>query len=251
MAKQGERPGRRVQLHRALSKLGWGSRGQAWGWIQAGEVRVDGCVVTDPLTWVDLDRQRITHDDRDAAMEPSSRPTLILALHKPRGIVTTRRDECGRRTVYDLLPPDLPWIFPAGRLDAGSEGLLILTNDAALAVQLTEPEHGIAKTYRVTVSGRPTPESREQLRHGVELSDGRTRPTEVRVLEARKDRSVLEVILREGRNRQIRRMTAAVGHRVRRLVRVAIGGYELGELPSGAFRPLGDSDRERLLVDVL
>jgi 23S rRNA pseudouridine2605 synthase len=244
MAIRGHRQGRRVQLHRALSKLGWGSRGQAWAWIQAGEVRVDGRVVTDPLTWIDLDRQHITRHDQ--AAPPSSGP-LTLALHKPRGIVTTRRDERGRRTVYDLLPPGLPWIFPAGRLDADSEGLLILTTDSALAVRLTEPEQHVPKTYHVTVLGRPTPAVLDRLRRGVELPDGRTRPAQVRLLEAHAKESVLEMILTEGRNRQIRRMAAAVGHRVRRLVRVAIGRYALGDLPSGAYRPLNESDRERLL----
>src|SRR5256885_1198853 len=126
-------PGRRVQLHRALSKLGWGSRTQAWEWIQAGQVRVDGRVVTDPLTWVDLDRQRITRLDEPAGVKER----LVLVLHKPAGVVTTRRDERGRRTVYDLLPTELPWLFPAGRLDADSEGLLVLTNDSELAVRLT------------------------------------------------------------------------------------------------------------------
>jgi 23S rRNA pseudouridine2605 synthase len=233
-----------VQLHRALSKLGWGSRGQAWAWIKAGEVRVDGQVITDPLTWVDLDRQRITRNDE--SVPPSAGP-LTLALHKPRGIVTTRRDERGRRTVYDLLPPGLPWVFPAGRLDADSEGLLILTTDAALAVRLTEPEHHVPKTYHVTISGRPSPAVLDRLRRGVDLPDGRTRPARVRLLEASEDRSVLEIILTEGRNRQIRRMAAAVGHRVRRLVRVAIGRYELGDLPTGAHRPLDEADRQRLL----
>src|SRR5256885_1554783 len=128
--------GRRVQLHRALSKLGWGSRTQAWTWIQAGEVCVDGRVVTDPLTWIDLDRQHVTRGGQSAA--PVAPRTL--ALHKPRDVVTTRSDERGRRTVYDLLPPGLPWMFPAGRLDADSEGLLVFTTDAALAVRLTEPE---------------------------------------------------------------------------------------------------------------
>src|SRR5438477_8049236 len=147
--------GRRVQLHRALSKLGWGSRTQAWEWVRAGEVCVDGRVVTDPLTWVDLDHQRITRGGREAA--PAA--PLVLALHKPRGVVTTRRDERGRPTVYDLLPPGLPWIFPAGRLDAESEGLLILTTDSALAVRLTEPEQHVPKTYHVTITGQPTPET--------------------------------------------------------------------------------------------
>ena len=244
MTFRGQRAGRRVQLHRALSKLGWGSRGQAWGWIRAGEVKVDGRIITDPLTWVDLDRQRITRHDRDA---PPSADSLTLALHKPRGVVTTRRDERGRRTVYDLLPPDLPWIFPAGRLDADSEGLLILTTDAALAVRLTEPEHYIPKTYHVTVSARITPAALNRLRRGIELSDGRTRPAGVRLLSCDPKGSVVEMRLTEGRNRQVRRMFAAQGHRVRRLVRVAIGGYALGDLPPGECRPLDAADRERLL----
>jgi 23S rRNA pseudouridine2605 synthase len=231
-------PGRRVQLHRALSKLGWGSRSQGWEWVRAGEVCVDGRVVTDPLAWVDLDRQRITRRGADA---PAA-PRLVLALHKPRGVVTTRRDERGRRTVYDLLPPGLPWVFPAGRLDADSEGLLILTNDAALAVRLTEPEHHVPKTYHVTVNGAPAPDAVERLRRGVDLDDGVTRSAAVRVL-GRQDRDTLvEMVLTEGRNRQIRRMWRALGHRVRRLVRVAVGGFRLGDLPPGTCRTLDEAE---------
>jgi 23S rRNA pseudouridine2605 synthase len=237
-------PGRRVQLHRALSKLGWGSRTQAWQWIQAGEVRVDGRPVTDPLTWVDLDRQRITR----AGGAPAAAPAIVLALHKPRGVVTTRSDERGRRTVYDLLPPDLPWVFPAGRLDADSEGLLILTNDSALTVRLTEPEHRTPKTYRATLTGDLTPEVVARLRRGVHLADGRTRPAGVRVLRRGASGSLVEFVLTEGRNRQVRRMAAAVGCKVRRLVRTAIGGLGLGDLPPGAHRFLDDSDREKLLA---
>jgi 23S rRNA pseudouridine2605 synthase len=238
-----DRPGRRVQLHRAFSKLGWGSRTQAVRWIRAGEVCVDDRVVTDPLTWVDLDRQRITRSGHDA---PAAAP-VVLALHKPRGVVTTRSDERGRPTVYDLLPPDLPWLFPAGRLDADSEGLLILTNDAALSVRLTAPEHAVPKTYHVTVAGRPTDDTLQRLRDGVQLSDGTTRPSRVRLLRAGAKTSVLEIVLTEGRNRQIRRMAAAVGHKVRKLVRVAIGGFLLADLAPGGARVLGEEDRWRLV----
>jgi len=237
-------PGRRVQLHRALSKLGWGSRAQAWEWIRAGEVRVDGRPVTDPLTWVDLDRQHITR----AGQVPVSPPTVVLALHKPRGVVTTRRDERGRRTVYDLLPPGLPWLFPAGRLDADSEGLLILTNDSALAVRLTEPEHHTPKTYRATLTGGLTPEAVAALRRGVDLPDGRTRPAQVRVLRRGASGALVEIVLTEGRNRQVRRMAAAVGCKVRRLVRTAVGGLELGDLAPGAHRFLDESERKKLLA---
>jgi 23S rRNA pseudouridine2605 synthase len=237
--------GRRVQLHRALSKLGWGSRAQAWEWICAGEVCVDGQAVTDPLTWVDLDRQRITR-----AGEVAPVVTLTtLALHKPRGVVTTRRDERGRQTVYDLLPAGLPWVHPAGRLDADSEGLLILTNDAALSVRLTEPEHHVPKTYHATLTGDLTPEALEQLRGGVDLADGRTRPAQLRELRRGARPCRLEITLTEGRNRQIRRMAAAVGCRVRRLIRVAVGRYELGDLPSGECRLLDKADLSLLLND--
>jgi pseudouridine synthase len=238
VAEQRDRTGRRVQLHRALSKLGWGSRTQAMRWIRAGEVRVDGRVVTDPLTWLDLVRQHVTRSDQEA---PAA-ATVVVALHKPRGVVTTRRDERGRRTVYDLLPPGSPWLFPAGRLDADSEGLLILTNDSALSVRLTAPEHAVPKTYHVTVAGCPTEDTLRRLRDGVELSDGPTRPAGVRMLRAGTATSVLEMVLTEGRNRQVRRMGAAVGHKVRRLVRVAIGGLQLGDLAPGTTRVLGTEE---------
>jgi 23S rRNA pseudouridine2605 synthase len=236
-------PGRRVQLHRAVSKLGWGSRTQAWTWIQAGEVEVDGRIVLDPLTWVDLRRQRVTR--KGAA--PAAAAPLTVALHKPRGVVTTRSDERGRPTVYDLLPPDLPWVFPAGRLDADSEGLLIITSDSALSMKLTDPVHHVPKTYHVTLTGHPTPVVLDQLRRGVDLPDGRTRPAQVRVLQEHHRTTRLEIVLTEGRNRQVRRMAAAVGHKVRRLVRVAIGGCALGDLPAGAWRPLTPEDCRALL----
>lgn len=235
-------PGRRVQLHRAISKLRWGSRTVAWQWIRARQVRVDDCVVTDPLTWIDLNRQTVT-----LAYRPDERPLpRTLALHKPAGIITTRRDERSRPTVYDFLPAESPWVFPAGRLDADSEGLLVLTNDSALAVQLTDPDHRVPKTYQVTVDGVVSEESLHLLREGVELADGRTRPATTRILEASPGRTLLEVVLAEGRNRQVRRMLAARGHRVRRLVRVAIGAYLLGDLPPGEIRSLTPSDLAQL-----
>lgn len=236
------RPGQRVQLHRAMSKLGIGSRTQAWNWIQAGEVRVDGQIETDPLAWVDLNRQRITHrGDQTAA--PAK---VVVALHKPRGIVTTRSDERGRRTVYDLLPPGLPWLFPAGRLDADSEGLLILTNDSTLSMRLTDPVQHVEKLYEITLRGRPTPIELSRIRVGIELADGPTRPVRVRIVKELPNETVVHMTLTEGRNRQARRMWAAVGHRVRRLKRIAIGHFELGTLEPGACRTLNDADVQRL-----
>jgi len=237
------RRGQRVQLHRALSKLGWGSRTEAWNWIRAGQVQVDGRTVTDPLSWVDLNTQEITR----AGTPATPGETLALALHKPRGIVTTRRDERGRQTVYDLLPAGLPYVFPAGRLDADSEGLLILTNDSDLSVRLTDPECHIPKTYHVRVNGQPDAESMNALCHGIELSDGPTRPARVRLQRTGTRTSDLEITLTEGRNRQIRRMLAAVGHKVRRLVRVGIGSFELGDLKAGTYRALSSGDLAALL----
>ncbi len=242
MAARGDKSGQRVQLHRALSKLGWGSRKQAWEWIRAGEIRVDGQLVRDPLTWVDLERQRITR----CGAEAGTKQVVVLALNKPRGVLTTRRDERGRPTVYDLLPKDLPWVFPAGRLDADSEGLLILTNDSALAVQLTEPAHRIRKTYRVTLDAAPSEHDLAQLRRGVELAEGRTRPAQVHRIGASGSPQV-EIILTEGRNRQVRRMAAAVGRKVRRLQRIRIGSLTLGQLPAGACRILDERERRLLL----
>jgi 23S rRNA pseudouridine2605 synthase len=233
---------RRVQLHRALSKLGWGSRTQAWDWICAGEIRVDSRVVNDPLTWVDLETQVITRKGES----PATTETVLIAVNKPRGVVTTRRDERGRRTVYDLLPADLPWIFPAGRLDADSEGLLILTNDSSLSVRLTDPKHHIPKTYRVTVIGAPDAATLSKLREGIQLYDGPTRPAALRVIRRRHNATVVEMQLTEGRNRQIRRMWRAVGTRVRRLVRTAIGKFPLGDLPPGAHRILSLADQNLL-----
>jgi 23S rRNA pseudouridine2605 synthase len=241
--KRNDKPGQRVQLHRAISKFGWGSRTVAWDWIRAGRVSVNGRAVIDPLTWIDLNR-----DEVSCADQPASRvKPVAVALHKPRGNVTTRQDERGRRTVYDLLPAGLPWLFSAGRLDADSEGLLILTNDSRLSVRLTDPAHHIPKTYEVTIRGVPTAETLTRLRHGIDLSDGPTRPVKLEVIgPVAKGATVVRMVLTEGRNRQIRRMWAAVGHKVKRLVRVAIGRYELGDLASGDCRQLGPADIARL-----
>lgn len=203
---------------------------------------MDGRAAANPLAWIDLDRQRITLGGAEAP----SLAKRAFALHKPRGIITTRQDERGRRTVYDLLPPGLPWLFPAGRLDADSEGLLILTNDSQLALRLTDPRYHVPKVYQITLRGSPSAADLEQVRKGIVLSDGLTRPAPVRVLAERPGATVVEMVLTEGRNRQARRMWAAVGHRVRRLLRVAVGGYRLGDLPAGALRPLAAADLRRL-----
>lgn len=227
--------GRRVHLHRALSKLGFGSRAEAWTWIVSGKVCVDGHMVRDPLTWVDLS-QKITLNGKR-----STKRNLTIVLHKPRGVVTTRRDEHGRQTVFDLLPAELGYLIAAGRLDADSEGLLILTSDGPLAARLTDPVHHVPKTYNVSFDGTISDDILDALRRGVLLDDGPTRPAVIERLPSAKG-TLLEVVLTEGRNRQIRRMLELVGFKVRRLVRVRIGGLDLGAVPCGAYRVLTDDE---------
>ncbi len=245
-------PGQRVQLHRALSKLGWCSRTQAAQCVRRGEVLVDGRVVTDPLAWVDLARQRLERRDGQArASSPvaGSERTVVLALHKPPGVLTSRKDELGRKTVYDLLPADAPWVFPVGRLDADSEGLLILTNDSQLSVRLTDPRRHLPKKYHVTVRGAPTGDDLARLRAGLTLQRiGPVRGVQARVLEGDGRYTTVEMVLTEGRNRQIRRSWAALGYRVRRLVRVAIGGFELGDLTPGASKRLSPKEINSLMI---
>jgi 23S rRNA pseudouridine2605 synthase len=171
----------------------------------------------------------------------------VIALHKPVGVITSRTDPAGRATVYDLLGELGRWVFPVGRLDRDSSGLLILTNDHRLGQRLTDPEHHVPRTYHVRVKGVPDPAALRALREGVPLEDGGTRPARVRLMgTGRGPGSWLEVVLTEGRNRQLRRMCRAVGHDVLDLFRAAIGGLAIGDLAPGEWRRLGPEQVARL-----
>lgn len=224
-------------LARALSKLGVCSRRQAERLIKAGAVEVDGRVVRRPQQRIDPGRQVIRANGRPVAARLER---VVLAFHKPAGSITTRIDPGGRPTIYDLLEDVGQWVFPVGRLDRDSSGLLILTNDPGLNQRLTAPVHGVPKTYHVRVDTIPDAAALAVLREGVPLtSGGLTRPAEVAPLGTDHAAGTwLEIVLREGRNRQIRRMCAAVGLEVLRLVRVRIGAVCLGELPPGAWSRL-------------
>jgi 23S rRNA pseudouridine2605 synthase len=165
---------------------------------------------------------------------------VVLAFHKPAGVVTTRVDPAGRKTVYDVVGDVGRWVFPVGRLDRDTSGLLILTNDHRLGQRLSDPEHRVPKTYHALVLGIPDERTLRILRDGVPLADGTmTRPARVRLLGgARGGGAWLELVLTEGKNRQVRRMCAALGHEVAELTRVAVGGLRLGDLPSGEWRRL-------------
>ncbi|MBU6450259.1 MAG: rRNA pseudouridine synthase [Cyanobacteria bacterium REEB67] len=226
------------RLNRALALCGLASRRKADDYIRDGLVRVNGQTVTDFSHMVDLNKDRLEVDG-----EPLARHKLdYVILHKPRRVVVTTDDERGRTCVLDLLPEALRHLKPVGRLDADSEGLLLLTNDGALAKLLTHPSHQVPKLYVVTVEGRISDQHLRTMADGVQLSEGKTKPCWVRKISANAHTSVFELELQEGRNRQIRRMCAKVGYSVIRLVRVAIGGLQLRELASGHWRRLSNEE---------
>jgi pseudouridine synthase len=199
---------------------------------------VNGRVVEDPDLWIDFDRDRILFDGKPL----ESRQHVYILLYKPAGYITTFRDPAGRPTVYDLIADAGTFVSPVGRLDLDTSGLLILTNDAQFAERLTNPDHKIAKTYLVKCSTLLTEEALDQLRKGVELSDGPTRPAEVKRVRDSDKYSHIEIAVTEGRNRQVRRMIEAIGSRVLKLVRTQIGGIRIGDLKIGRWRFLEPED---------
>ena len=225
-------------LERALSKAGLGSRSEARRWVGEGRVKVNGRVAGDPDRWVDLERDRITVDDKP--LEQSA-PTYLL-LYKPAGYLTTYRDPQGRKTIYDLLPDRDRYLFPVGRLDLDTSGLLILTNDTAFAERLTNPEYKVPKTYLVKASRVMSDEELDQLRDGIALRDGMTRPAIVSRVSGNK----FEITITEGRNRQVRRMVEALDAKVLKLVRIAIGEMTIGDLQIGATRELTAEEVRKL-----
>jgi 23S rRNA pseudouridine2605 synthase len=234
----------RLSLARALSKFGVCSRKQAEAWIEAGRVSVGGRVVLFPARRIDPRRDAVRVDGRRVGDE---KERLALLLHKPVGYITSRGDPGGRPTIYDLLGEVSEWVFPVGRLDRDTSGLLVLTNDHRLGQRLTDPEHAVGKTYHVLVVGAPSRETIQALRDGMPLGDGSTtRPAKVRTIGATRGGSWLELVLTEGKNRQVRRMCANLGHDVIELVRVRIGALGLGELGPGEWRRLTPDDLSAL-----
>lgn len=236
---QKPKPAPRHGVARVLSKLGLCSRTQAAAWVAAGRVAVNGRVVRDPEFPVRQGTDALSVDGRalDAA-EP-----VYLALNKPRGLVTTTSDERGRDTVYRCLEgAGLPWLAPVGRLDQASEGLLLMSNDPAWAAAITDPATGPDKTYHVQVDAVPDAALLAALEAGVDDAGERLSARRARLLRSGGKTAWLEIVLDEGRNRQIRRLLAAHGLETRRLVRVAIGPVALGELAKGAWRRLSDEE---------
>jgi 23S rRNA pseudouridine2605 synthase len=254
-AARGLRPAGAVSLARALSKFGVCSRREAERRIADGRVHVNGVVERTASRWIDPSRDRVVVDGRRVGDQTER---VVIAFHKPVGVVTTRADPAGRRTVYDALGDGGRWVFPVGRLDRDSSGLLILTNDHRLGERLTSPDHHVPKTYHARVRGVPDEEALRALREGLALDDGTlTRPAKVRVIGTPRwhygaspgeGSTWLEIVLTEGKNRQVRRMGAAVGHDILELVRVRIGRFDLGALAPGECRELGPGEVQSLLA---
>ena len=221
-------------LERVLSKAGLGSRVDARGWIRGGRVKVNGQVVRDPDQWIDMKRDRVRLDGKPL----QARERVYLLLYKPTGYLTTYRDPKGRPTVYDLIADLGTFVSPVGRLDLDTSGLLLMTNDNQLAERVTNPESHVSKTYLVKTSIKLTDEQLQQLRDGIELSDGPTRPARVKRVRDSEKYTHLEITLTEGRNRQVRRMIEALGATVLKLVRVKIGSIAIGTLQIGKWRSL-------------
>jgi len=221
-------------LERVLSKAGVGSRTEARGWIAAGRVKVNGRIARDPDQWVDMERDRVQFDNRRL----EARERLYVLLYKPTGYLTTYKDPAGRPTVYDLVADVGTFLSPVGRLDLDTSGLLLMTNDTQLAERVTNPESHVPKTYLVKASAVLSDEQLQQLRDGLELSDGPTRPSGVKRVRDSARYTHFEITLTEGRNRQVRRMVEALGARVLKLVRVRLGPIAIGTLPIGKWRLL-------------
>jgi 23S rRNA pseudouridine2605 synthase len=232
----------RYGVARMISKLGLGSRTQGARWVLDGQVRVNGRLVKDPEFPVNPESDRITVAGRE-----DRRARLIIMLNKPRGLVTTASDEQGRDTVYQCFEgAGLPWLAPVGRLDKASEGLLLFSNDPQWAARITSPESGPRKTYHVQIDRVPDDELLANLARGAEADGETLRARSVTILRSGEKNAWLEIVLDEGRNRQIRRLLSAFEVAVLRLVRVSIGSLQLGELPKGKWRALTEEEIEAL-----
>ncbi len=234
---------RLLRLNRFLAEAGLGARRKVERLIEEGRVAVNGMVVKEYGYRVNPKEDIVTVDGKVVEIQPK----IYLLFNKPKNILTTMKDERGRLTVYDVLPIKDIRVYPVGRLDRASRGLLLLTNDGELAYRLLHPKYHVEKRYIVLVEGSPSEEKLNKLRRGIYLyPEGKTLPCKIRVIERTKWHTKLEVILREGRKRQIRRMFKKIGHPVKDLVRVAMGPLTLKGLPEGHFRYLTEEEVAQL-----
>lgn len=236
------------RLAKVLARAGVASRRGAEELIRQGRVTVGGRQITTPALLVDPLTAVITVDGRPIG--PATSQVTVVALHKPAGWLVTRRDPRGRKTIFALLRGAPANLLPVGRLDYASRGLLLCTDDGDLAHRLTHPRYGVWKTYHVRVTGRPAAAALTDVRQGIALADGPTAPLRLTTLRTEDGDTWLEISLREGRNRQIRRMLATIGHPVQDLVRIAVGSITLGDLAPGRWRQLSAAEVGRLRAAV-
>ncbi len=222
----------RVSLERALSKLGICSRTEAREWIELGRVKVHGSVERDPVRQVNPDTAHIEVDGLKAIRDVER----LILLHKPTGVLTTKRDPEGRPTIYNLLPPEFHSFHPVGRLDLHTSGLLLLTNLTRLSSFLTDPVQAVPRIYIVGVEGRVLEEELGKMEAGIEDQGEILKAQLATLLKASGKESLLRLELVEGKNREVRRLCAGLGHEVRSLKRVSFGPFELGELAPGSWR---------------
>jgi pseudouridine synthase len=223
-----------VTLARALSKLGFCSRSQAVIIIEQGDVSINGRVTRNPNLWVDLNSDKITVAEKSI----KKKQFIYIMLNKPKGVVTTRSDERSRQTVYDLIEGVDEWLFPVGRLDKDTSGLLLLTNDNQLGERLTSPNLKVPKTYQVKLNQSMKSEHQQIIRWGMMLDDEQLLPASLKILSEKQDECLIELTIIEGKNRQIRRMCELLGYNVLELERMKIGNYELSMMKNQTWKYL-------------
>ena len=231
-----------VSLSRALSKLGFCSRSQAVKLIEGEKIFVNGSIVNDPMKWVDLLKDKIAVEGKRVP----KKQFIYIVMNKPKGVVTTRADERSRQTVYDLLAGMSEWIFPVGRLDKDSSGLLFLTNDNQFGERLTNPSSKIPKTYRAKLDKELLKKHQHIIQQGMIMDDEQLLPAKVKILPGTNDENWIELTIVEGKNRQVRRMCKELGYEVSELTRIAIGKYSMGNMAPAEWKYLKYEDIKSL-----
>lgn len=243
MAQKNSISSKRFTVDRLLSKLGVASRSTSQEWIRAGRVQVNGRVIRDPATWVLWPKDALSVDEKP--IKDSAKRFILF--HKPKGVITTHSDEKDRKTIFDVLPPDLGYLHAVGRLDQATSGLLLLTNDSTLSSYLTDPGHKVMRTYLVSVRGEFTEDQAKEATVGVVEEGERLHCHSVKIQKSSGRESHLEVVLVQGKNREIRRLFKALGHEVTRLRRIQYGPFKLEELAPGAWREIPIADVRKTL----
>jgi 23S rRNA pseudouridine2605 synthase len=243
MAQKASVSSKRLTVDRLLSKLGIASRGTSQEWVRAGRVSINSRVVRDPATWVLWPKDSVSVDDQPI----QNSVKRFFLFHKPKGVITTHSDEKGRKTIFELLSPDLGYLHAVGRLDQATSGLLLLTNDSVLSSFLTDPTHKVMRTYLVSVRGEFTEVQATAAVVGVVDGGERLQCHTVKIQKNSGRESHLEVVLIQGKNREIRRLFKALGHEVTRLRRIQYGPFTLEDLPSGAWREIPIEDVKKAL----